>query len=88
VKLLQDYYADESDEYRHFQRYTKSDTDVSTQPWYNKEVFIKMYKADEGRDFDNRHPYPYIRIQVRYDRKERKRVTFNWDVAEKNTLIY
>jgi len=88
VELLQKFYAQESSEYTNFQRYTKKDTDVTTLPWYNKEVFIKLYRADEGRDFDNRHPYPYIRIQVRYDRSHEKRVIFNWDRAEKNTLIH
>ena len=27
-------------------------------PWYNKEILIKLFKKNEGRDLDNRHPYP------------------------------
>lgn len=88
VTLLIEHYAGKNPEYSEFKRYTKSDTDVSTLPWYNKEVFIKLYKEDEGRDFDNRHPYPYIRIQVRYDRDLDKRVIFLWDEAEHNILKY
>ena len=88
VELLMAYYDGRGPEYTQFQRYTKSDTDVSTLPWYNKEVFIKLYQPNEGRDFDNRHPYPYIRVQVRYDRDLEKRVIFRWDEAEKNILRY
>ena len=31
-----------------------------TIPWFNKEIFIKLYRKSEGRDGDNRHPYPYL----------------------------
>ncbi len=88
AKLLMDYYQSPhySKEYTDFQRYRKDDIDVSTLPWYNKEIYIKIYRPSEGRDFDNRHPYPYLRVQVRYDKDEGKRVFFNWDLAEKNYL--
>ncbi len=35
----------------------------------NKEIFIKIYQKDEGRDADNRHPHAYITLQVRFDRE-------------------
>ena len=41
---------------------------LAIEPWQNKEILIKLYQKDEGRDLDNRHPHPYISIQVRYDR--------------------
>lgn len=62
-----------------FQRYDKSD--ISTQPWYNKEVFIKLQKKNEGRDWDNRHPYPYLTIQVRQDRDLNQKVAYTWQKA-------
>lgn len=86
IQQLQDYfkstpiYADQK-EYEHFQRYEKADTNVSTPPWYNKEVFIKLFTKEEGRNYDNRHPYPYISIQVRYDRERDERVIYTWDKA-------
>ncbi len=87
-QLIIDYYREDADEYRLFERYTKPDTGTSTLPWYNKEIYFKLYLEDEGRDFDNRHPYPYFRIQVRYDRKSGKRVLFDWKEAESNLQIY
>ncbi|MBN1914427.1 MAG: hypothetical protein JW769_00870 [Parachlamydiales bacterium] len=54
-------------EFSSFSRY-KQKSNVATPPWLNKEIFIKLYRKDEGRDYDNRHPFPYIGIQVRYDR--------------------
>ena len=77
VEILQSYYKDKND-YEHFYRYDKS-SNASTKPWFNKEVFIKLYQKNEGRDFDNRHPYPYIAIQVRYDRDIKDRVIYTWE---------
>lgn len=68
-------------DFEEFLRYDKGDTDVSTQPWYNKEIFIKLYKKNEGRDFDNRHPYPYISLQVRIDQESGERVIYTWPKA-------
>ena len=91
VDILLDYYRNispfrDKSELTEFYRYEKSDTNVSTKPWYNKEVFIKLFKSTEGRNFDNRHPYPYIAIQVRYDTEKNERVTYSWDKAYKNYL--
>ncbi len=71
-------------EFEDFKRYEKADKSLSTPPWYNKEIFIKLFKKDEGRDFDNRHPYPYICIQVRYDWDKNHWVTYSWDKAFRN----
>lgn len=71
-------------EFEEFQRYDKEPTNVTTLPWYNKEIFIKLYKKTEGRDFDNRHPYPYIGIQVRYDWDLKEKVSYSWDKAFHN----
>lgn len=85
VLAILGFYADASPEYRQFLRYDKS-TNVRTQPWYNKEIFVKIFDKDEGRNLDNRHPYPYISIQVRFDRDLSEKVIFNWDQAHKNYL--
>lgn len=56
-------------------------TDASTPSWYNKEVAITLFHNTEGRDFDNDHPYPYLSIQVRYDRDAKRPVQYNWHRA-------
>jgi hypothetical protein len=68
-------------EYEEFKRYDRPDTNVSTPPWYNKEVMIKLFKKTEGRDLDNRHPYPYLCIQVRHDRDLDEKVIYSWPKA-------
>ncbi|MCB1114715.1 MAG: hypothetical protein KDK62_08160 [Chlamydiia bacterium] len=93
VRMIQDYYQTDSQvkddrRYTVFTRYEKEDTNVSTPPWMNQEIFIKLFKKDEGRDFDNRHPYPYLSIQVRYDREKKARVFYSWDKAYNNFLRY
>jgi len=50
---------------------------------FNKEVSVKIHDKEEDRDFDNRHPYPYITIEVRFDRNEGKLVHYNWAKAHK-----
>jgi hypothetical protein len=90
VDLLIEFYQKneryaEDPNYTAFHEYRK-ETNVSTPPLYNKEVFIKLYEADEGRDYDNRHPYPYIGIQVRYAFEEKRRVAYDWHTAHRNYL--
>ena len=93
IKLMQDYYlqdpfAQNDKKYTVFKRYEKNDTGVSIQPWMNHEVYLKIFKKHEGRDFDNRHPYPYISLQVRTNRTTGERVIYTWDKAYNNYLRY
>lgn len=71
-------------DYEEFKRYDKEDIKISTQPWYNKEIFVKLFRKTEGRDFDNRHPYSYLSIQVRYDWDLEEKVNYSWDKAFRN----
>jgi hypothetical protein len=86
VGLLMQYYQDHptfknQKEWTAFQRYEKEDAHVSTQPWMNKEIYIKLCQKSEGRDADNRHPYPYLSVQIRFDRDKKEKVLFNYDKA-------
>jgi hypothetical protein len=90
-RLLMQYFQDnkkylDQKEYLVFERYKLDDTQVSIEPWFNKEVFIKIFQAHEGRNFDNRHPYPYLSIQVRYDCDRKEKVSYNWNDAFRNYL--
>ncbi len=81
IQLVMDYYKGDAD-YEVFTRFERGKLNVSTPPWYNKEIFIKLYQAHEGRDHDNQHPYPYISIQVRHDKETGSRVTFTQEQAQ------
>lgn len=67
-------------------RYTKGSLNVRTEPWFNKEIFVKLYESDEGRDLDNQHPYPYISVQMRYDIQTNEWITYTWDKAFRGFL--
>lgn len=89
LQWIFDYYKEQPKykglkEFEEFTRYEKGDANVLTPPWMNKEIFIKLYKKHEKRDFDNRHPYPYISIQVRYDMDLQERVYYTWEKAFHN----
>ncbi len=89
IKILMDYYAKEfqgQPEYTNFETYEKGPTNVSSPPRYNKEIFIKLFLPHEGRNLDNRHPYAYISVQVRYDREKKENVVYSWEGAIKNYL--
>lgn len=91
IQIIQNYFKDRSkykdkNEFLEFKRYEKNDVNVSTQPWLNKEIFIKLFKSKEGRNFDNRHPYPYISIQVRFDFDTQEKIIYTWDKAFHNYL--
>jgi len=85
VDLIMQFYMENARYHNliHYQNFSRFDgkTNVSTKPWYNKEIFIKLFKKNEGRDFDNRHPYPYVSIQVRFDRELDERVVYSWERA-------
>lgn len=89
VDILKQFYKSKPEylgkkDFETFLRYDKSDSNVSIQPWYNKEVFIKIFSKNEGRSIDNSHPYPYISIQVRYDKELNEKVNYSWEKATKN----
>lgn len=79
IALLQQYYRENFPSqaaFTQFERYDKA-TNLSTQPWFNKEIFIKLYEPHEGRNVDNKHSYPYISLQVRFDRDAQSKVLFD-----------
>lgn len=80
IDCIQKYYS-KKNEAEVFKRYEKEDVLIRTKPWYNKEIFIKLYQSDEGRNFDNRHAFPYISIQVRWDRDKQEKVNYSWQKA-------
>ncbi|MCH9609647.1 MAG: hypothetical protein S4CHLAM45_00330 [Chlamydiales bacterium] len=85
LKLIKEFYEKSHPEekaYLTFERYKREGINVSTLPWYNKEIFIKYYLPGEGRDLDNQHSEPYLGIQVRYDRDLKKQVTFDQTQVE------
>ncbi|NGX56431.1 MAG: hypothetical protein K1060chlam5_00672 [Candidatus Anoxychlamydiales bacterium] len=92
IEIIKDYYLEKpkynkEKDFIEFVRYDKS-KNTSTEPWYNKEIFIKLYNPHEGRDFDNRHPYPYISIQVKWNREKNEKVIYSWEKANRGFLRY
>lgn len=86
VNILMEHYKEDTEgkEYTNFDRYLKSDTNVSTQPWYNKEIFIKLHKNNEGHNKEIFKTHPFISVQVRYDREKKQRVNYTWNLAHQN----
>lgn len=70
-----------SKEYQTFLRLEATKLDIKTPAWYNKEILIKLYQKEEGRDCDNNHTHPYLSIQVRFDREKNEKVTYSWEKA-------
>jgi hypothetical protein len=88
VGLIMQYYQENPNyknmnDYLLFQRYDKKDTNTSVAPWFNKEIFVKLFQKNEGRDLDNRHPHAYISLQVRFDKDKKERVIYDWARANK-----
>lgn len=91
LELILAYYREQSKykglkEFEEFKCYEKEDKRVSRPPLYNKEIFVKLLNKNEGRDFDNRHPYPYVSVQVRFDSDLNEKVSYSWDKAFRNFL--
>ncbi len=81
VKLIMQFYQDDKDiGYQHFIN------GVGDRNWHNNEIIIKFRLEGEGRDFDNRHPYQYITIEVKRDRSLNEAVNYNWNMAHNGYL--
>jgi len=92
LEIIKSYYTEntlykDKKDYTEFKRYDKEES-LRHKPWMNKEIFIKLYEVYEGRNDDNRHPYPYIALQVRHDRDKNTRVSYSWEQAFGNYLRY
>ena len=46
--------------------------------WSNKEIIITLHEAYKDRNKDNDHLYPYLSIEVKYDRETKRPVHFSW----------
>ncbi len=93
TSLIMQYYKEQECykghlEYEKFSRLDSVKVDIATPPWINKEILIKLYQKGEGRDFDNLHPYPYIGLQVRFDRERNEKVTYSWEKAFNGYMRY
>lgn len=87
IDLILAYYREQAKykglkEFEEFKRSEKQNLGIPI--WYNKEIYLKLFRKNEGRDFDNRHPYSYICIQVRYDWEKSESVSYSWDKAFRN----
>lgn len=83
VRWIMEYYSNDADpEFSSFRECRRNPLRLQHPGWYNREVAISVKQADEGRDFDNRHPYPYITLELRSDREKKDRpVQYNWKIA-------
>ncbi|MCH9611946.1 MAG: hypothetical protein S4CHLAM102_04240 [Chlamydiia bacterium] len=88
--LLLDFYQQDA-HHPEFQRFAKVDRHVGGDQivaYANREVEIRLFGAKQGRDLDNRHPYPYIAIQVKMDRETGHRLEYSWHSAHNNYMRY
>ncbi len=87
IQWIMDYYqANSNAEYNRFIRCQKNPEGLKHPGWYNKEIFLRIHEKNEGRDFDNRHPYPYITIEVRFDKIKNEPVVYDWPKANTGYL--
>lgn len=52
-----------------------------TPAWNNEEIEISIASSHEGRNGDHCHPYPYVTIEVLYDRTQHQSVYYSWNRA-------
>lgn len=46
--------------------------------WVNREITATLRPPHKHRNIDNQHPYPYLTIEVKYDRQKKRPVHFSW----------
>ncbi len=84
LEMIRQYYLSE-EKYQGLKEFqifrTLSKTEIE-----NQEISVKIRSKNEGRDFDNRHPYPYLTIEVKYDFDSKKKVEYSWKAAHLNLM--
>ncbi|MDX8431247.1 MAG: hypothetical protein SNF33_05540 [Candidatus Algichlamydia australiensis] len=74
VEQLLNYYKEDEPSYQNF-------THPQPNIWQNREIKIKTHAKDEDRDLDNQHAYPYLTVELLYDRDTNRRVNYSWQKA-------
>lgn len=74
IEWIRDFYSQKGTDFSSFQTLDKSD--LRTKPIFNKEILVKTYLSNEGRNKDNNHPFPYLSLQVRWDSTKNERINF------------
>lgn len=82
VESLKKFYEEKSFDFGSLVKTSSSPLET----YENKEVKIILSKEGQKRDFDNRHPYPYLTIEVKYDRDKKKPVFYNWHISHKTVM--
>ncbi len=68
LALIFQYYKKHNlNEYQSFQK-------QGDRVWKNKEIKIRVLSAEEGRNLDNQHPFPYFDIEVLFDRNKNQKI--------------
>lgn len=84
VKILMQFYQEQGHEaYRNFVQKGQNGQIIR---WNNREITISLHEKEKERDFDNRHPYPYITIELCFDRFEQKPIEYSWQKANNGYL--
>lgn len=65
-----------------YEKFVKASKDVIT--WSNHEILIKLIPKEQGRDLDHAHLYPYISIEVKYDREKKKNIEPTWKLTHES----
>lgn len=83
VRFIMHYYTEHEElDYGPFRECRRNPLGLKHPGWYNQEIIVNVKEKDEGRDFDNRHPYPYVTIELRCDRSnDNKPLNYNWNTA-------
>ncbi|MBI5274652.1 MAG: hypothetical protein HY860_06350 [Chlamydiales bacterium] len=80
IEMIQNFYQQDSF-YKDKREFTHFFENKEKKNWYNKEIVVRLSEEDENRDFDNRHPYPYLTIEIKYDIITGKPLQYNWQKA-------
>ena len=88
IAILLSYYKDQRTHPRERYFARSKCAFVRTPSWINREISITLAEADERRDLDNTHPYPYLTIEVLYDKEAKRSVSYSWHRAHYGSFKY
>ncbi len=79
VEIIKKYYENRHKEYGPL-------VNTTSNSFENKEIRLKVRSSKEQKDLDNQHPYPYITIELKYDRDTKKAVHYSWKISHQSVM--
>lgn len=82
VSCIKNYYAEN---FSHL-GLLQDKTSLEVKTFENQEIILRVYGEKQKRDFDNKHSYPYLSMELKYDRDSKKPIVYSRYISHQTVM--